>query len=390
MIRNLFLLLFSVLFALQTNSQSSKSASEFYSLGLDLQENKNYKDALSAFKKAIAIKANDADFLFEAGWCCNKLHLYTEAVTYLGKAVKLNPENTKMIFELAYSQQNSKMENDAILNYKKVIESSSDPNYEANKNLGDIFYNNKDYKSAIIYFKDYLFDDEPINDYYFKAGFSMNQLKNFDEAIEYLEKYEPKRNDEIGKKFAEIGYASYMMEDEDKALEAFNKSLEALPDNGIALRGLGNIYYDHFGKVNYDNAKESDKALKYYELAMVKDEKNSNSICKKLGWIYLNNENRYDDAIKVLKKAIVYEADDYEIRQDLGYAYYVKNDNNNAIIQLNKSIELNPKSYKGYYYNGLTYLNMNKKSDAMNMYNKLKTFDDYWSKLLLNKINKNK
>ncbi|MEI6087544.1 MAG: tetratricopeptide repeat protein [Bacteroidota bacterium] len=382
MLRNLFLLLFSVLIALQTNSQSSKSASDFYSEGLDLQESKNYKDALAAFKKANAIKANDADFLYEAGWCCNKLHLYTEAVTYLGKAVKLNPENTKMIFELAYSQQNSKMENDAILNYKKVLESSSDPNYEANKNLGDIFYNNKDYKSAIINFKAYLFDDEPINDYYFKAGFSMNQLKNFDEAIEYLEKYEPKRNDEIGKKFAEIGYANYLLEDMDKAIEAYKKSLEALPDNGTTLRALGNIYYD--------NTNESDKALKYFELAIEKDEKNSKALYKKLATIYLSDERHNDDAIKMLKKAIVYDARDVEIRQSLGYVYYLKNDYSNALIQLNKAIELDPKSYEAYCYKGLIFLEMKNKSEAMNMYNKLKNINAYWAKLLLDKININK
>ncbi|MFI5133404.1 MAG: tetratricopeptide repeat protein, partial [Chitinophagales bacterium] len=357
MLRNIFISFSSVLFVLQTYSQPSKSANTFYSEGLDLQESKNYKDALTAFKKAIANKADDADFLYEAGWCCNKLNLFSEAVTYLGKAVKLYPKNTKMIFELAYAEQNSKKENDAILNYKRVLESSSNYDYEADKNLGDIYYKNKDYEAAIKYFKDYLNSDDAINGYYFKTGFSMNQLKNYDDAIEYLEKYEPTGNDDIGRKFAEIGYANYMMEDKDKAIEAYKKSLEAMPDNGTALRGLGNAYYDN---------REFDKAQKCFELTMEKDEKNSNAICNKLGQLYLADK-RYDDAIKIFKKAVDYNAVDIDTRENLGYVYYVKGDNNNAMIQLNKAIELNPKSVQGYYYKGLTFLDMNKKNDAINI-----------------------
>ncbi len=374
MLKKIFVQLLCVLFISPAFAQS---ATDLYNDGMKLLETKEYEPALAAFKNAIAKNAAYTDALYEAGWCCNELGKYSEAVGYLEKAAKLSPLTAKIFFELAYSDENAEKENDAIVNYKTALELYPEY-YSAAQNLGDIYYKKEEYAAAVKYYKLYLQSSDADNYYYYKTGWAMNDLEEYADAITHLEKYEPGENDDIAKKYAEIGYANYSVEDNDEAIEAYTKALSAKPGYGTALRGLGNVYYD--------NTEEYDEAIKYFELALEKDEENSQSVYYKLGWLYNDAEN-YDDAIDVLEKAVDYDAEDPGTREELGYAYYMQQNNTNAMAQLDKAIALDPKSKLGYYYKGLTYLAMDKKEDAMQVYNKLKNVDAAQAEKLLGKIN---
>ena len=109
----------------------------------------------------------------------------------------------------------------------------------------------------------------------------------------------------------------------------------------------------------------------YFEKALEVDEEESKPIYYKLGWLY-NDKERFDDAIKILLKAIEYDSEDSGYREELGYAYYMKEQYEFAITQLNKAISLDESSKLGYYYKGLCFIATNKKGDAMSMYYKLK------------------
>jgi tetratricopeptide (TPR) repeat protein len=359
------------------NAQTTGTAKDFYNEGVKLKNSKNYKEALTAFKNAITKKADYEDAIYEAGWCCNELEKYAEAVTYLEKAAKLSPSAAKIFYELGYAYENTKKENDAIVNYKKALELYPEY-YDASKNIGDIYYKKADYKTALVYMEQYLKADDADNYHYYKAGWCCNDLEKYKDAITYMEKYEPEDDNDKAKKFAEIGFANYKLENNDKAIEAYKNAISFKPDYGVALRGLGNVYYN--------NTKEYPQAIKYFELAMSKDEENSKTYYYDLGWLY-NDAEKYTDAIKVLLKAIIYDAKDAGAREELGYAYFIQGDNTNALIQLNKAIELDPKAKLGYYYKGLTYLALNKKDDAREVYDKLKTVNAEQAAKLLAKIN---
>jgi tetratricopeptide (TPR) repeat protein len=357
----------------------AQTATELYNEGVKLESDEKYKEAIMAFKNAIVKKPDYAEALYELGWCYNELQEYKNAITYLNKAKDYEPSTAKIYFELGYAYDSDGSTDEAVTHYKKALELHPEY-YSADRNLGDIYYNKEDYTLAAEYFKSYVDGvDEPDNGYYYKIGWCLNDLEKYQEAIEYLEKYDPAENDDKAKKLVEIGFAHYKRAEYNDAEVAYKQALELKPFYGTALRGLGNTYYDQ---------DDFDNALYYYNQAVEKDEDNSKGTYYKIGWIY-NDKEKYNNAVDILLKAIAYDEKDAGNREELGYAYYMLDKYDDALYQLNKAIDLDSKSKLGYYYKGLCYVALNDKTKAMEAYQQLKSVDEEQAEKLLNKINGN-
>ncbi len=357
--------LFCLLLLSKTNAQPSITVVNSYNEGLKLKNAEKYKEALSVFKDAIEKNPDYTDALYEAGWISNELKGCGNAITYLEKAKQLKPSAT-IFFELAYAYENSEMINEAVENYKKALELYP-KYYDADKRLGDIYYAQTNYATALNYYKKY-FDAPKVDDvyYYYKAGQCANNLKDYADAILYLEKYEPNGRKDFAKKYTQIGYAYYMTGYNDDAISAYQKALEANPTDGAVLRGIADIYYT--------NLEDYNKALEYFNLALQYDEKNSGDCYYKTGWIYVQQQ-KYNEAIPALEKAADYDTKDADAREQLGYAYFMLNKYDESILQFNKAIELNTHSGISYFYKGVSYASLNQKENAMEAYAQLKSID---------------
>lgn len=238
-----------------------------------------------------------------------------------------------------------------------------------------------DYENALAAFKNAITKDARYSEAYYEAGWCSNELEKFEDAVDYLKKYSPSSNEDKRDKYNELGFSYLRIRNSKDAIDQYNQTLSLFPHNGIALRGLGNVYYE----INEDH----DQALSWFEKAVTVDEENSRPIYYKLGWLY-NDRERYDDAIKILLKAIEYDSEDSGYREELGYAYYMREEYEFAITQLNKALSLDEKSNLGYYYKGLCFVATNKKGEAMSIYYKLREIASEEADELLNKINKMK
>ncbi|HXL58211.1 MAG TPA: tetratricopeptide repeat protein, partial [Chitinophagaceae bacterium] len=241
-----------------------------------------------------------------------------------------------------------------------------------------IFYDEENYQTALSYFKKY-FDAINAADtwYYYKAGWCSNYLKDYADALLYLDKYHPYGQKDFAKKYAEIGYAYYMIGYNDDAISAYQKALDANPNYGVALRRMADVYYN--------NLEDYNKALEYFNLALQDDEENSGDCYYKAGWIYMEQE-KYSEAIIVLQKAADYDAKDAGSREQLGYAYYMLNKYDDAIYQFNKAVELDSQSKVSYYYKGLCYAALGKKENVMEVYYQLKPIDRTGAEKLLKEV----
>lgn len=239
----------------------------------------------------------------------------------------------------------------------------------------------KEYEDALAAFKNAISKKADYADAYYEAGWCCNELENYEEAIDYLKKYIPSDEKNKKNKFNELGFSYYKLEKATEAIIEYKNTIALSPNDGIALRGLGNVYYEI--EEDYDNA------IDFYEKAIKADEESSRPIYYKLGWLY-NDQERYDDAIKILLKAVQYDSEDSGIREELGYAYYQKGEYEFALTQLNKAIALDDTSKLGYYYKGLCFVATDRKGEAMSMYYKLKEIDSDIATELMDKINKMK
>lgn len=253
---------------------------------------------------------------------------------------------------------------------------TSEELYEEGMKLKD----DQKYVEAAAKFKDAVSKDKQNEKAVYQAAWCLNEIGEYAEALTYTDMYEPADKYEKAKKYCERGYAYYELGEEDNAVTAYETALKALPDDGTALRGIGDVYYN--------SGDGYDKAIEYYEKAIELDEDDSKVCYYKLGWLY-NDMEEYGEAVDILLKAIDYDEEDAKAREELGYAYYKKGENNSAAYQLEKAIELDSESKYGHYYLGLVYIATGEKEKAREMYTKLKNIDEDQAKQLLDEIEKN-
>jgi tetratricopeptide (TPR) repeat protein len=188
-----------------------------------------------------------------------------------------------------------------------------------------------EYEEALAAFKNAIGKKADYTEAYYQAGWCCNELEKYEEAVDFLKKYDPSSNESKRDKYNELGFSYYSLQNAKDGLEQYNKTLALFPTNGIAIRGIGNIYYEI--------VEDYDKAIEYYERSMRVDEEGSEPVYYKLGWLY-NDKERYDDAIKILLKGIELDSENSGYREELGFAYYKKEQYEFAITQLNKAIKL--------------------------------------------------
>ena len=239
----------------------------------------------------------------------------------------------------------------------------------------------QDYEGALAAFKNAISKKADYNEAYYQAGWCCNELEKYEDAADLLKKFAPTTDNEKKNKCNELGLSYYKLQRTTEAIIEYKNTIAIFPKDGIALRGLGNVYYEI--------EEDYDSAIEYFEKAVESDKEDSKPIYYKLGWLY-NDKERYDDAIKILLKAIEYDSEDSGYREELGFAYYEKEEYEFALTQLNKAISLDDASKLGYYYKGLCFVSTNKKGEAMSMYYKLKELDSDTAAELMDKINKMK
>ena len=68
-----------------------------------------------------------------------------------------------------------------------------------------------DFKNAFFYLNKTISYSPEYYKGYYNRGLLNGKIEKYDDAITYLEKYEPEENDDIAKKYAEIGYTNYKL-----------------------------------------------------------------------------------------------------------------------------------------------------------------------------------
>ncbi len=366
--RHLLIFTFSLLITLFTTAQT---AVQYYNEGIKLQDQKKYTEAVVSFKKAIILNEKYKEALYSAGWCNIELKKYYEALSYLQKARTLWPNEPKVYLEIGYANEKLSKKTEAKENYDKCISLKSDFAL-AYKYLAYLYYDEKNYKKALENFESYILyePDNKIEEVYFRKGFSENELGKYNEAIVSLNIATKLNADDAGT-YNELGYAFTKLENADDAIKNYTRALEINPKSMAGNNGMAEVYKDL--------KKKPADAVKYY-LKTISLEPNNKKANYWTGWCY-NELERYNDAVPYLKKAIEIDGKYVNAITELGYSDYALENYDDALAQFRKAITID-KTELSVYYSGLCYVGMNQKSDALKMYNDLKTMNsDYADKL---------
>ena len=146
----------------------------------------------------------------------------------------------------------------------------------------------------------------------FNAGLAAYNAQKYDKAIEYY-KQAAKYKYNGAKTYSLIANSYFQKKDTIGALQVLQDGLKEYSDNGILLVEVINVYL---------NANKVDDAMKYLDIAISQDPKNSSYYFAQ-GTLY-DKLQKSDEAITSYLKAIEYKEDYFDAYYNLGALYYNK------------------------------------------------------------------
>ncbi len=239
--------------------------------------------------------------------------------------------------------------------------------------VGDYYYENSKYAYARKWYDKV--DEQGLakkekQRFYFQNGYALYATGNKSDAQRYLNKVVDSKEFGSQAKYY-IGYMAYEGDDYEKASEYFDQ-VEGEEKYKEKLS-----YYQ--ADLNFKLGK-FEKAIELAKEQLPKSDDNEVSeLSKIIGESYFNLE-QYSEAIPYLKtykgKRGRWNNTDY---YQLGYAYYKQNDFESAISEFNKIVDgRNSVAQNAYYHLGESYINLDKKSEALNAFRNASqmNFDD--------------
>lgn len=390
--------------------------------GMNLETKGNFADAVIEFQKALSFDSSSGIF-----YELSKNYLYLNriplALNNVKKAVDLEPNNIEYNFLLQEIYVAANNYDSATVILEKIIQIDS-TNIDAYYRLARLYENEKPLKAIDVYNKLSRLIGDDWNVLSRKAEL-YERLGYFDDAINATEKLitlDPS-NVPLQNLLIELYEKNKQY---DKALEIINDIIRSYPDNLEARERKAQIYinqddwYNASKEYNYIleqpdvpldikirigssffSASFNDSTLlplakslfntidkdtidwqvKLYLGAIASLEKNDslaernfNLVTElapwnsegwvRLGGLYFDN-HRYDDAIKILSRAIEKFPEDFMVNLLLGISYSQKDDYQKAEKYLQKAVQLNPNDINALSSYGYTLNRLGNKEDAI-------------------------
>ena len=357
----------------------------------------NYEKAIINFKKVLELNEKNFKANFLTGDSYHHSKNFDDALKYYEKALKLAINN---------NEKSNVWANIGLLNNDKLDFERAKESYEkaicfnkvntiALNNLGLIYNNLGEIDKAIICFERAI-KIEPNNDNFWNnLGESYNKLKQFDKAIEYCEKA-IELNPDSDAAYANLGNSYGNMKEFGKAIEVSKKSIDLNPNSLTAYVNLGNIYLlksefdkaiNYYNKVleiepsnfeanvnmgtAYYNINDITNAIKWYIKALEVDARGNNKATAlyNLGILYLDIEDN-QKAIENLEKCLEIHENNVEVINLLSMAYYNLENYNKAIEYCQKAIKIAPLYAPAWENLGLIHYFKGEYPEALDYYEK--------------------
>lgn len=318
-------------------AQTPNNADLNANIGAIKQAQGDLESALSYYGKAERLNPNSTLTRLNVGTLYQQKKDYRRAIEAYDSVLTLEPSNTKAMFYKASALAEMGDKQTALNMYKSVM--TLDPaNREAKDAAAEIM---KDTMSPIEYI-DYLSKNDLNNELY-DYSYKLHKEGKIEEAIHgyraYLQKDQSKADAYIN-----LGICYASKDDYGSAITTLNIAKDKFPTNNLVLKTLKETQGDYnstrisAAAASYE-AKDYKKAIKQYLDITPQTE----STLLGLGASY-QALNDYDNAIAYYKKAEAMNAKNAEIPYYIGYLYSEQKKWNEAETYLKKAIAINPES----------------------------------------------
>ncbi|WP_341528615.1 tetratricopeptide repeat protein [Nostoc sp. UHCC 0302] len=337
------------------NHVNSNNATDLYKQGNTLFDLQRYKDALTAYEKAVNIIPNYAQGWNGQGKTLNELKEYKEALAAYDKAIQIQPDYLEAWSGRGFVLINLQRYQEAIASFDKALQLKND-NPEVWNAKGEAFSNLNQYDQAIQAY-DQAIELKP--DYYqawYEKGLALQNLKRYEDAIAAYQKV-TELKPEYQQAWYNLGNVLVNLQRYTDAFTAYDKAVHYQPNYYQAWLSRGNIL---LSLQRYPEAVESFRQV-------IKYNSNNYQAWYNLGWS-LHQTQRYEEAIASYNKAATIKRNDYQLWYNLGNSQYNLQKYGDAIASYDRAVRYKPDYYESWYSRGNALLNLKRYQEAIASY----------------------
>jgi len=312
----------------------SKNADIYKNLSIAYRHKKDYDRAADTAKESISLNAKDVNSKILLGNIYFDQGKFKEAADQYGDALKENPDNAAVMYNLGMSMLKTGDEFAAMEYLRKAAAADriGEIAHRAYSRLGVMYTERKNFEMAEKYLKEAVSvrPSDALNRYNLGIAY-MRQNKKEEAAEEF------KKAEELGERDSEmlenLGDAYLAMRDYNRSQSVYERLLNINSRNVRILSRLGEIYYE---KGELDRAYDTYKKITSIEPAT----ENARIAFLNMGNI-LDDAQRFDEAVEAYNRALAISPKDDTALYNLGIAYKHAGKPELAVDAWRKAADLN-------------------------------------------------
>jgi tetratricopeptide (TPR) repeat protein len=356
----------------QMNSQVAAAVQQAQAM----EQQAKYPEAEAAWKKVVKLQPTNGKAYAHLGLIEAREEHYPEAIAHYRKARSLDPAIPQLSLNLGLALFKSGNFRDAASVFEAELQRRPNPPDAQRLTLlaGMAHYGAREYGPAIPYLKEAAAADQQNLPLRMTLAHCYIWTKQWDAAMGVYKEILTINPDSAEADMI-AGEALDGEGDGEGAVQQFRAAVKANPKEPNVHFVLGYLLWTR---------KQFDEAIAEFHAELANDPDNNQAMLY-LGDIYVRL-GQFDTAKGILAKAAKYPTTDPLIHLDMGIVYMETDDQNGAVRELKKAVEMEPDSVNAHFRLAKIYLSMGKKDEAKTEFALAKTLTIKMNQDLFKKI----
>lgn len=345
----------------------------YYNLGNIYYELKRFPEAIEFYRQVTVIQNDNYQAFHDLGNAYYQLGKYPEAIQAHLKALEISPDYANGYNSLGIVYAEQKQYPEALAAYQKAV--SLKPDFtKAYYNMGNLYKALQEYDQAITCYLKAIECDSKYIDAYNNLGRVYSELDQYYDALRVYQKA-ILINPQYSLAYYNLGFEYSKHKKYNEAVSAYRKAIELKPDYFNALYQLGKLFRE---------MKQFEEAIKTLTQAL-QYQPNDVNVLNELGICYYSL-GKCEEAIGYYRKSFSIKPLP-EFAYNIGISYSGLKRYSEAVIYLQKAVELNSGIAVYHYQLGIAYIELKEKAGALKEVDALKNLNPKLAEELMKVIN---